>query len=98
MVDIDVLKTVKTIRGEVEEKYNLIFSTSNELLGPIFSNFDFEDKSVLSVLGSGDRAVHFFKSKVGNLDLFDINKLTIYNMYLRYWNMLANNQYYLPFE
>lgn len=26
MVDIDVLKTVKTIRGEVEEKYNLIFS------------------------------------------------------------------------
>ena len=65
-------------------------------MGSIFSNFDFEDKSVLSVLGSGDQAFHFFKAKVGNLDLFDINKLTIYNMYLRYWNMLFSNQYYLP--
>ena len=47
----------------------------------------------MSVLGSGDQA---FKVKVGRLDLFDINKLAIYNMYLRYWNILIHNQYYLP--
>lgn len=96
MVDVDVLNTIDTLNGNGKMNYNLLFSASNELLKPIFSNFDFMGKDVLSVLGSGDQAFHFFKAKVGKLDLFDINKLAIYNMYLRYWNMLLHNEYYLP--
>lgn len=96
MVDIDVLNTVEILDGNSHMNYNLLFSSSNELLKPIFSNFDFKEKDVLSVLGSGDQAFHFFKAKVGKLDLYDINKLAIYNMYLRYWNMLFNNNFYLP--
>ena len=96
MVDVDVVNTIDMLNGNGKINYNLLFSSSNELLKPIFSNFDFKGSDVLSVLGSGDQAFHFFKAKVGKLDLFDINKLTIYNMYLRYWNMLIHNQYYLP--
>ena len=91
MVDVDVVNTIDMLNGNGKINYNLLFSSSNELLKPIFSNFDFKGSDVLSVLGSGDQAFHFFKAKVGKLDLFDINKLTIYNMYLIYCNMLIHN-------
>ena len=61
MVDVDVLNTIDTLNGNGKMNYNLLFSASNELLKPIFSNFDFMGKDVLSVLGSGDQAFHFFK-------------------------------------
>ena len=92
----DVYNTISLFDKEMLRNYNLIFSSSNELLKPIMSNFDFKDKKVLTVLGSGDQAFHFYKNGVTNIDLFDVNKLTIYNFYLRYWNMMFNNEYYLP--
>lgn len=95
-VYVDVLNTINLFDGYMQSNYNLLFSSSNEYLKDVFSKYNFKGKKVLSVMGSGDQAFHFFNNNVGELDLFDINKLTLYNFYLRYWNMRFNNLYYLP--
>ena len=76
------LLLLKNIR---RNNYDRIYFSSNEELDDIFSNFDFKNKDVLSVIGSGDQAISFHNNQVNKLDLFDINKLAIYYYYLRVW-------------
>lgn len=78
----------------VGEKYNRLYFSSNERLDEIFSYFDFKDKDVLSVIGSGDQAISFFNKGVNRVDLFDINKLAIYYYYLRIWAIKYQNDIY----
>ena len=67
--------------------YDRVYSETNEPCDKIISKFDVKDKSVLTVLGSGDQAIQFYVNGAKNVDLFDINKLTIYYYYLRIWHM-----------
>lgn len=67
--------------------YDRVYSETNELCDKIISKFDVKDKSILTVLGSGDQAFQFYANGAKNVDLFDINKLTIYYYYLRIWHM-----------
>ena len=67
--------------------YDRVYSETNEPCDKIISKFDVKDKSVLTVLGSGDQAFQFYVNGAKNVDLFDINKLTIYYYYLRIWHM-----------
>ena len=67
--------------------YDRVYSETNEACDKIISKFDVKDKSVLTVLGSGDQAFQFYINGAKNVDLFDINKLTIYYYYLRIWHM-----------
>ena len=57
--------------------YDKVYFETNEKCDKIISNYDVKDKSVLTVLGSGDQAFQFYKHGAKNVDLFDVNKLTI---------------------
>lgn len=85
-VDEDIRCTSKILLSKAIEKYHdYIYFSSNEELRNILSNFDFDNKSVLSVLSSGDQAFHLYNCGVSQVDFFDINKLTMYYFYLRMW-------------
>lgn len=92
----EVDNTDLVIRNHVIKNYDLVYYASNEELFSIFSNFDFHNKSALTVLASGDQAFHFYDNNIGSLDFFDFNKFTIYYFYLRIWNIEKNNEFYLP--
>ena len=83
----DIYYTERLLEGKDSKNYDCVYFSTNEHLDDIFSNFDFKDKKVLSVIGSGDQAFHFYNSGVKKLDLFDINKLSFYYYYLRVWTM-----------
>ena len=76
--------------------YDRVYSETNEPCDKIISKFDVKDKSVLTVLGSGDQAIQFYVNGAKNVDLFDINKLTIYYYYfkeiLKYVNLSSYNE------
>ena len=65
--------------------YDRLCFSSNEHLEDIFSYFDFKNKDILSVIGSGDQAISFYLNDVNKVDLFDINRLAIYYYYIRIW-------------
>ena len=67
--------------------YDRLYFSSNERLEDIFSYFDFKNKDILSVIGSGDQAISFYLNDVNKVDLFDINRLAIYYYYIRIWAM-----------
>lgn len=104
-VDVDFKMTEKLLNNVSVDGYGKIYFSSNEDLKTIFSNFDFKDKDVLTVAGSGDQAFYFYNDDAKKVDLFDKNKLTIYYYYLRKWiisyydmfypELLVNNQYFI---
>ena len=81
--DIEKTKLVKN--GYESDKYGKIYFHSNERLKDIFSQLDVKDKNVFTVLASGDQAFYFYDNGAKKVDLFDINKLSIYYYYLRVW-------------
>lgn len=93
MTDImkDVLETKKINSSEKYhinyDYYERIYFKSNEDCHHIISKLDICGKNVLTVLGSGDQAIEFYRNGAKSIDLFDINKLTIYYFYLRLWCM-----------
>ena len=82
-VDTDIVLTKKILNDEESE--NTLYFETNEYIKEILDNFDIKNKKVLTVLGSGDQAFHFYSKKALKVDLFDINRLTIYYYYLRRW-------------
>lgn len=97
-VDSDILETERLLSNYSNSKkyhlYDKIYYSSNEWLDEIFSNFDFYGKNVLSVLGSGDQAFHLYNRGCKSVDVFDINKLTLYYYYLRIWTIKYFCRYY----
>lgn len=75
--------------------YDRVYFETNEQCDKIISNFNVKDKTVLTVLASGDQAFQFYKHGAKNVDLFDVNKLTIYYYYLRIWHIRKNGKMYL---
>lgn len=71
-----------------------IYFNSNERLNDIYNNFDFNDKTIFSVLGSGDQAFHLINRGAKRVDLFDMNKMAIYYFYLRIWMIKYLDMYY----
>lgn len=96
MTDInnDLLHTSLVMNGRRFPNYNRVYFNSNENVKDVLSVLDIKDKKVLSVLGSGDQAFHLLNNDALKVDLFDINKLTIYYYYLRRWTMKYLNHFY----
>lgn len=46
------------------------------------------------MLGSGDQAFHFLNRDAKSVDVFDINRLSIYYYYLRIWLIKYMNEFY----
>lgn len=74
--------------------YNNIYFKTNEYVSDILTNFDLKNKKVLTVLGSGDQAFHFLNRGAKCVDVFDINRLSIYYYYLRIWLIKYMNVFY----
>lgn len=68
--------------------FRKIYATSNEQLDAVFRGFDFNDKEVLSVLGSSDHVFSEYYLGAKNVTAFDINGLTKYYYYLRKWSLI----------
>lgn len=77
-----------------DDNYARLYFSSNEDLKTVFSNFDFRDKDVLTVLASSDQLFHFFNMNAKSVETFDKNKLTIYYFYLRLWIIKYMKMYY----
>ena len=91
------LKMTDLILQDNEVKdYDKLYFTSNENLNEVFYGMDFTGKNVLTVLASGDQAFHIYNHNAKHVDLFDINKLTIYFFYLRIWFIEQYNMFHLP--
>lgn len=71
-----------------------IYFNSNESLKDIFDSFDFKDKRIFSVLGSGDQAFHLINRGARKIDLFDCNNIAVYYFYLRVWMIKYFDMFY----
>ena len=78
--------------------FQRMYFNSNENLKRILLYLDIENKNILSVLGSGDQAFHFYNRGAKSVDLFDNNKLAIYYFYLRLWFIKYENIFYPPLK
>lgn len=76
------------------DNYNSIYFHSNESLNSIFDCVDVSGKECLTVLASGDQAFHLYNRGAKNVEMFDINRLTIYYYYLRVWTIMYLGNYY----
>lgn len=94
----DIEKTKKVLWCQSVDGYDKIYFSSNECLKDIFYNTDFTNKKVLTVLGSGDQAFHFYSHNATDVDLFDKNKLALYYYYLRIWIIEIYDMYTLPYH
>lgn len=74
--------------------YGKVYFETNEACDKLISQFDVTNKRILTVLSSGDQAFQFYLKGAKRVDLFDINKLTIYYYYLRIWNIKKNGTMY----
>ena len=81
-------------RKETPWNYDKIYSSANDSIDYIMPLLNVEKKDILTVLGSSDQAFHFYDNGASNVDLYDINKLTIYYYYLRTWIIKYNNSFY----
>lgn len=90
----DIYFTSSLLHGNELEDYKKIYYNSNEKINNMIRSIDINNKNVLTVLGSGDQAFHLYNNGASNVDVFDINKLTIYYYYLRRWNILYLDKYY----
>ena len=77
-----------------DKHYNSVFFHSNENLKGVFDQVDVAGKDVLTVLSSGDQAIHLYDRDAKSVELFDINNLTLYYYYLRVWTIKYLNQFY----
>lgn len=65
--------------------YDSLYLSSNEKFDQLFSMFDFKDKDIFSIIGSGDQSFYFYNQGARQVDLYDINIVSIYYYYLRLW-------------
>ena len=84
--NIDFLNTINQNYNKMD-CYSSLYYSSNENFTDLFSCFDFKDKDVFSIVGSGDQALYFYNRGCRQVDLFDINIISIYYYYLRLWSI-----------
>ena len=88
---IDGLQAIKVIEKNRHEGFSYVdfslYSTcykfSNENLSGYYPKFNIKDGNVLTVCGSGDQVLSAFLYGAKNVDCFDSNILTYYNLMLK---------------
>lgn len=68
--------------------YGRVYPYTNENLVEYNNLFEFKDKNVLSVLGSGDQYFSFLLFGAKSVTLFDINNVSNYYFTLKYYSIL----------
>lgn len=75
---------LKIITGEKLKKDERIYTFTNENISSYRKIFDFEEKDVLSVIGSGDQYFASLLYGAESVDIFDFNLITIYYFILKF--------------
>ncbi len=82
--NIDSVKKIESEQDVFVEQANPfnangpVYAFTNEALNQFMSNYDFNNKSVLSSLGSGDFALNAYLLGANSVETFDINQYTYY--------------------
>ena len=74
-------KNIEDIFVEQKDPFNSngpVYAFTNEALSQYMKNYDFNGKSVLASLGSGDFALNAYLMGASEVDTFDINQYTYY--------------------
>lgn len=74
--------------------YGKVFYKTNEDLLRPYTDIDFYEKDVLSVLSSGDHVITARYLESEKVEAFDKNKLTLYYFYLRLWTIKYRDELY----
>lgn len=80
----DELETTFLMTGKINQefsRYDKIYPFTTENLTDSYK--DLKDKTVLTVAGSGDQVLNAFNEGASQVDVFDINRLTIYYLRLK---------------
>jgi len=77
------------------KEINSLFRFSNENISKYYKLYNFNDKDVLTVIGSGDQALAALYKGAKKVDVFDINKLSYYLLMLKKyaWKSLTYNEF-----
>ena len=77
-----------------------LFRFSNENISDYYSIFDFNNKDVLTVIGSCDQALSAIYSGAKKVDVFDINKISYYLLILKKYAIesLSYNEFLTLFD
>lgn len=94
IIDKDILGAQDVYNTKYSPNYNKVYYNTNEDLINLFNNVNINNKDVLTVLGSGDQSFVCYEKDARSVDVFDINKLTIYYYYLRVWVIEHLNTFY----
>ena len=75
--DIEFLKNVllNDVKTKKDNYFSHIYPFTNENISAYYKNIDFENKEVLTVVGSGDHILNAFLDGAKSVDAFDINPL-----------------------
>lgn len=103
MTEKDVKEDFEALRLLIRKSkecpnHTKVFKETNENVKGILNQFDIKNKSVLTVLASGDQALNILNRKASIVELFDINKLTIYYYYIRIWLIKYFDKFYLDIK
>ena len=90
----DVKDTIEYLNTKKFAGCGRIYQTSNEEIEDLYSNINFNNKKVLSVLASGDQPLMAYLSGAKKVDLFDINKLTLHYYFIRLWTLKYLHTFY----
>ena len=93
-IERDILGAQDVYNTKYSPKYNKVYLNTNEDLASLFNNIDIKNKDILTVLGSGDQSFYCYENDAKSVDIFDVNKLTIYYYYLRIWVIEYLNNFY----
>lgn len=85
----DMVKSYQSQPG-----YSRVYFCTNERLDQLYNSIDFKDKTVLSVLSSGDQVFMANYAGAKSVDCFDVNILTKYYYYLRVWTIKICGVFY----
>ena len=80
-IERDIVGAQEVYSTRYSSKYNKIYFSTNEQLNNLFKNINIKNKDVLTVLGSGDQSFFCYQNDAKSVDVFDINKLTIYILF-----------------
>ena len=89
-----VISMEKNLPKEIQGNYGQMYFKVNEKMADNILSFDYQDKSVLTVLSSSDQMLMLKSLEASEVDVFDVNRLTIYYYYLRRWSIKYNNELY----
>lgn len=91
-IELDLLKAKKMLNNSftIKSRFETIYPFTNENIKDAFTNFDFNNKTCLTVLGSSDQALDMCLRGSSKITAFDCNRFTKYYFDLKKAALLAN--------